>query len=316
MSAHDPATEEAARLWALRIHDADFDEWDRFTEWLEQGPDNLAAYETALAEDAWAAELLHTRPMALPQPLAPRPRRSWWFAGGGAIAASVAAAVVVLGLGERPAGMQQVATAVGEHRTIELADGSRVLLNGNTRVTFDASAPRRITLGSGEALFEVRHDATHPFVVSVGKTQLLDAGTKFNVVREGQAIDVAVAEGAVVFEPGPEEIRLGAGDAISRVRDGSAPVLRRANLEAIGSWQSGELHYTNASLDQVARDLGRNLGRPVRVAHGVARIRFTGTIILRGAPGEVLARAGPLLGVEFALNAEGWTMSPADGPLR
>ncbi|WP_204309887.1 FecR family protein, partial [Klebsiella michiganensis] len=70
-------------------------------------------------------------------------------------------------------------TAAGERREVALTDGSKMILNGDTRVAMiDA---RHAELIEGEALFEVRHDAAHPFIVKTGDVTLEDAGTVFNV---------------------------------------------------------------------------------------------------------------------------------------
>ncbi len=307
MSAQHLELEEAARLWAIRVQDPAFADWDGFTEWLERDPAHLDAYETALADGDWGAELLP------PAPVEAQPRRNWWLPAGAAAAAAVA---VVGGWAvlDRDAPAQQIATAPGEHRTIDLADGSKLALNGGTRVTIDPDTPRQVVLEQGEARFEIRHDASDPFVVLSGGTRLVDAGTVFNVVQDGDAIEVAVAEGAVIYEPGPNEVRLAPGDTLKRTGRGAKPVIGTANPQTIGSWASGALQYDRPTLDQVARDLTRSIGRPVRTTGGTERLRFTGTLLLGGSPEEVLARAGPALEVKFVKNGEGWTMSPAHGP--
>ena len=303
---------EAARLWAIRAHEASFADWDGLTEWFERDPRHLPAYEAALEDDSWAAQLFAARPpVAAETAPAQYPLRGRWFAMGGAMAAALVAVVSGTVL-FRDAPVREVATARGEHRTIDLADGSRVMLNGDTRIAFDPDTPRQIALAQGEALFDVKHDAKDPFVVVADGTRLVDIGTVFNVVRDGGAIDVAVAHGAVDYEAGKQRIRLNQGDALSRADSNAAPALRKASPEGIGSWQSGQLQYDDATLDQVARDLSRNTGRSIRVANGAARMRFTGTLVLRGPPREVLARAGPLLGVTFAERGDSWTMTPAN----
>lgn len=303
---------EAARLWAIRAQDASFADWDGLTEWLESDPRHLPAYEAALDDASWAADLFAAHPpVAAWTAPAHSPPRGRWFAAGGAVAAALVAVVGAAVL-LRDAPVRDVATAMGEHRTIDLADGSRVMLNGDTRVSYDPDTPRVITLAKGEALFDVKHDAGDPFVVVADGTRLVDIGTVFNVVRDGGAIDVAVAEGAVDYEAGPQKIRLNQGDALSRTDRNATPALRKASPDGIGSWQSGQLQYDDATLDQVARDLSRNTGRSIRVANGAARMRFTGTLVLRGPPREVLARAGPLLGVTFAEQGDSWTMTPAN----
>jgi len=307
---------EAARLWAIRAHEASFADWDGLTEWLERDPRHLPAYEAALEDDSWAAQLFAARPPVVAATAPARyPPRGRWFTISGAVAAALVA-VVGGTMVFRDAPVHEVATAPGEHRTIDLADGSRVMLNGDTRITFDPDTPRQIALARGEALFDVKHNAKDPFVVVADGTRLVDIGTVFNVIHQDGAIDVAVAEGAVDYEAGRQRIRLNQGDALSRADRDAAPALRKASPEGIGSWQSGQLQYDDATLDQVARDLSRNTGRSIRVANGAARMRFTGTLVLRGPPREVLARAGPLLGVTFAERGDSWTMTPANVPRR
>ncbi len=309
-----PEIEEAACAWAIRVSDPDFADWDDFASWLEQAPSHLAAYETAVAQADAAAALLAAKPQPAWQPdtdvRAPHRR---WFAGVAAVAAGVAA-VAGWGLIDRGSAPEQIATAAGERRTIDLADGSRIILNGSTRITIDRDTPRHVELAQGEALFEVKHDERNPFVVVSGDTRLLDAGTVFNVVAEGGSLDVAVAEGAVIYRPGANQIRLDAGQGLWRPRAGAAPVVRQTNPQVVGGWRTHSIHYDNASLDRIARDLTRNLGRPVAVSGRSASLPpFNGTLMLDGEPGEVLARAAPLLGVTFTANGKGWIMAPAYG---
>lgn len=308
-----PEIAEAARLWAIRAGDPGFADWDGFTQWLEESPAHLAAYETAVAQIDEAAALLAAAPKPAWQPEPDsgyRPPRRRWFAGV-AVAAAVAG-VAGWGLVGRGHSPEQIATGPGEHRTIALADGSRILLNGDTRITIDRDTPRQVELARGEALFEVKHDEANPFLVVTGGTKLLDAGTVFNVIADGGALDVEVAEGAVIYQPGANQLRLDAGDGLSRAGAGAAPVLRKASPQNVGGWRTGALYYDNAPLDRVAQDLSRNLGRTVKI-EGSGFAPYTGTLMLNGSAEDVLERAAPLLGVRFTARGKGWVMSPANG---
>lgn len=302
--------QETARHWAIRVQDPHFADWDGFTAWLEQDPAHLAAYEAALEDDRWTEELFRAAPPAVEAPA--RPARRRWALAGGAAAAAIVAVAGGWAVLDREAPLREVATAPGEHRAIALADGSRMILNGATRVAYRDETPRAVELLSGEALFEVQHNERHPFVVTVGGTRLVDAGTVFNVVRDGGALDVAVAKGAVIYAPGESQIRLDAGAALSRASDTARPMVRRMAPEGVGGWQMGQLQYDDASLAEVGRDLGRNLGLAIHGSDDTDRLRFTGTLMLKGSPEQVLARAGPLLGVRFVRGKDGWTMAPTD----
>jgi len=82
-----------------------------------------------------------------------------------------------------PAKDIEIATAKGSIRKISLPDGSSVILNAGSRIsykkTFDAK--HRALFLSGEALFDIAKDPKHPFVVNTQSMKIRVLGTKFNV---------------------------------------------------------------------------------------------------------------------------------------
>jgi len=58
MTTHPSELTEAARLWAMRVADPSFGDWDGLTRWLEISPAHLAAYEAAVQDGEWAAAIL------------------------------------------------------------------------------------------------------------------------------------------------------------------------------------------------------------------------------------------------------------------
>jgi transmembrane sensor len=67
--------------------------------------------------------------------------------------------------------------------TVTLPDGSTVKLNASSTLEYPeqfSSANRKVKL-SGEAYFEVVHDASHPFVVELNNVLVEDLGTSFNI---------------------------------------------------------------------------------------------------------------------------------------
>lgn len=307
--------EEEARLWAIRLHDPAFDAWDAFTDWLERDPAHLTAYDAEVAAQAEIAQWFATppAPALAAEPVVPARASRWrWAAGGGAIAAALAG-FFGWGAMQSPAGSYSIQTAAGERRAVQLADGSTIRLNGATRITLDRAAPRRVTLVQGQAVFDVRHDADNPFTVTAGDAQLLDMGTRFDVVREGDTLKIGVSEGEVLYNPTRDKLRLVQGQTL-RIADGRA---ERGTAEpaAIGGWQDGQLSYAGAPVRDIASDLTRNLGRPVEAAPGMMG-SFTGTLTLQGDPDQVIARAAPLLGVAATPKGKGWILTPSHGAHR
>ena len=316
---------DIARLWMIRVNEPGFENWDGFTGWLEADRRHLDAYEAALAEDEWAAGLANACAAAAPplpktraapvqsrSPFARWPRQAF----GGLIAASLAIVLVTVALVNRGPGMTEIITAPGEQRTIAMDDGSRIIVNGDSSLSYDPEHPRFVTLDRGEVLFDVHHDDANPFVVQTGSTRLVDAGTVFNVVTDSGALEVAVAEGAVIYNPAREGIRLNPGDALMRAGADAPVELRRVDIEGVGGWREGILQFQDASLAIVARDLSRAIGRPIRLAEGAGRIRYTGTLAVGGSPEHVKQQIAPLLGVTISEDADGWELRPANAASR
>ena len=101
-----------------------------------------------------------------------------------------------------PNDWQEYATAVGEQRTVALADGSVVTLNTRSHILVRFSERRReIRMQDGEAIFKVRRDTRRPFRVYTHKSFVQAVGTQFNVYQRALDSSVYVLEGSVSVEP-------------------------------------------------------------------------------------------------------------------
>ncbi|KQO50492.1 FecR family protein [Sphingomonas sp. Leaf257] len=295
--------------WALRMADPVSADWDAFTEWLEADPGHAERYDRAAAILMEAEEALSVQPeVPAPVAIAPEPVRRHslrWI--GGAMAAALIGAIGVTAWQDRPQ-PYAVETAAGETRRVPLSDGSSVTLAGLSRVELDRAEPRRAVLARGEALFQVRHDAQHPFAVQAGRLALVDLGTVFDVRMGGQT-RVAVAEGAVMVDPKGAALRLDAGQAVTV--DGDRLTRSAVEPEEVGGWREGRLAFDGAPLGMVAEDVSRFLARPVTVAPAIAARPFRGTIDLEAVRRDP-AVLGPLMDVRVRRAATGWMLEPRE----
>jgi len=85
-------------------------------------------------------------------------------------------------------------TSYNERRTIKLADGSIVILNGLTELTVsdDFGIHNRVLWLSGEAYFKVSKNKDKPFIVVAGKTATTALGTSFKINNYEDRKDVSV----------------------------------------------------------------------------------------------------------------------------
>ncbi|MET3435731.1 FecR domain-containing protein [Sphingomonas sp. 1185] len=312
-SPPDATIDTVAIDWALRMADPASADWDAFTDWLEADPDHAGRYDRAAAMLRDAADALAAHPdvMAAPvvvddEPVMPaRRRRPLGWIGGAVAAALVGMVGVPLWL-DRPQ-PYAVETAAGEMRHIALPDGSRIMLAGGSRVTLDRADRRRAVVDRGEALFEVRHDAAHPFAVEARGIGLTDLGTVFDVRLGARAMRVAVAEGAVMVDPKGAALRLIPGQAV--VAEGDRLIRQPVAIEQVGGWRQGRLAYDGVPLAEVAEDLSRFLRQPVAVMPAIADRGFRGTIELE-AVREQPDLLGRLLDVRVRRQAAGWMLEP------
>jgi transmembrane sensor len=301
--------EDEAIGWVIRQRDPGFADWDSFMLWLEEDSMHAQVYdEMALADRDMAS---YAAPA--PKPLAPPARHDGGYRpsrrgalGWGAVAASLVAFAGYSLLVPASAGYA-VETKAGERQSVALADGSRIDLNGGTRLMLDRENPRFAQLERGEALFTVVHDETRPFIVKTGGATLTDAGTAFNVVRAGDVTEVAVSEGVVIYDRGAERVTLPIGRRLRAV-DGRRAEAGDTDPGAVAAWREGRLIYGSAAFATVADDLSRNLGVPVSAAPGVRARRFSGVILLDGGADRAVPRAGAVLGVSARREGNGWVL--------
>lgn len=310
MSADLHAINAAAIDWMIRQRDPDFADWDGFADWLALSPDHTEAYDAVASLDADLDALPRDPAPSVvindPAPRA-RPSRRAWF--GGAVAAALVAAITLpnTGLFADP---NRIETEAGEHRTLTLADGSKIEINGGSVVTLDEERPRFARLESGEAMFHVVHRDGDPFVVEAGGNRIVDLGTAFNVVRRDRETSVAVSEGIVVYNPSRDNVRMVAGEGIE-AKDGAAtpPKVRKIDTASVGGWRSGLLVYADTPLSVVADDLRRTAGMSVTVAPEAAGESFRGALIVGDDPARTIADLAALSGTRAEKRGDAWVLT-------
>ena len=204
--------------------------------------------------------------------------------------AAIAAVLLLLAAGAggwrlwRGPSEQVFATAVGKMQAVRLADGSRMELNTDTRVRTDVTAARRIvTLDSGEAYFDVVHDAARPFTVYAGNRRITDLGTKFSVFRNGDDVRVTVQEGRVkvdVLDRPAVDAPVVAEAGHTVMAKGSETLVFAkpdAGISSDLAWRSGMLVFNQQTLADAAEQFNRYNSRKIVVEGKARRIRIGGS---------------------------------------
>ena len=212
----------------------------------------------------------------------------WLVAAAAVVATAVAASVSRgdravashVGVATQPA--RDIVTASGQRAIVDLVDGTHVTLSAESHLRIAAgfgtrNAGREVSL-EGEALFVVRHDSAHPFVIHTANGSVEDLGTEFIVSTypEVSGTRLAVREGKVVIRPrSPASPLLASGGVavlspgdVGIMRDnGSVQVAHRQDLTDLFAASRGSLVIRAQAFEDAIPRLERWFGVRVRVAN-------------------------------------------------
>ncbi len=277
----------AAAAWIVRRERPDWTKADQaeFDRWLGEAAGNRIAY--LRLTDVWNRA---GRLKALNQPA----RRRFFFLQGerlkplARIAMLFVVAAVLGAAGyaylSRTAD-NRYATGIGEREIISLADGSRIELNTQTVLRLSNEGGKRVaTLERGQAYFDIRHNAAHPFTVLTSQHRITDIGTKFEVRNDTGKVQVTLFEGSAQFESDDAAILrqnaiLKPGDvAIATAASMRITHKSTDTLAAELGWRHGVVIFDHTTLADAAAEFNRyNRKKLIVTDPSVARLKIGGT---------------------------------------
>jgi len=285
----DDSRRAEAADWVVRLQSGDLTDEQAlaFDAWLTASDANSRAYDAALGvmfEVEAAGPRIAFDLRRLPAPRPANGRRGWIVAGGMAAAATIALAVTPVSLLSEPP--QTYTTAKGEHRTVTLADGTRVDLNAGTRMTVTlARHERRVSMPEGEAVFDVAADHSRPFLIAAGDRTVRVVGTRFDVRRRDGQLSVTVDRGVVEVRPNEDAagraFRLHPGQRLDHAQGAAEAHVRAVEPSDIYAWRTGRLIYRDQPLGDVVADLNQQYARQISLDDpALAATRFSGVLVL------------------------------------
>lgn len=207
----------------------------------------------------------------------------------------------------------KVENPFGVKRTITLADGSTVYLNGGSTLHIHKQfSLHRVLKLEGEAFFNVQPDSLRPFVVHSSGMETQVLGTSFSVrAFEGESQRIAVKTGRVAIrdrQGGQIQQELTVNQAVDISPSLSVVKIRTINPEDAFAWVEGVLVFKQQPLVEVIRELERWYGlEPVDIRGLNKSCRITGTypqMTLR----EILESITFATGINYELNGKKLTV--------
>jgi ferric-dicitrate binding protein FerR (iron transport regulator) len=150
-----------------------------------------------------------------------------------------------------------------------------------------AGVERKVEM-SGEAYFEVTHNAAMPFVVAKNEMQVQVLGTHFNVnaYDDEDDIKVTLLEGSVQVQD-PRATKIIKPGEQARVNNG-IQVMRGVDLAGVMAWKNGFFQFNGMGIQGVMRQLERWYDVEARYEGRIPERQFAGQIDRHANLSEVL----------------------------
>lgn len=290
-----------AATWYQRLHVGNLDaaEQEAFDAWLTADPAHVdllgeaAAIWHGIGESADTPEMIRYRAEAV-ETLRQANARRWshavnWRRWTGIAASLVLIAGLVAYFLHDPT--VSYTTGAGERRVVQLEDGSRLTLDGSTRVDVRMERERRrLALVSGRAKFDVAHDPLRPLSVLARNRLTVATGTSFSVELLPHQVRVVLYEGRieVLAQPardaptaplprGSAAAGLTSGRELIASTENTATRIASLDVRQSLSWESGMVHFDGEPLALAVERMNRDARQPLVLADpSIAELSVSG----------------------------------------
>jgi len=196
-----------------------------------------------------------------------------------------------------------------ENRVIFLPDGSTVFLSPGSRLnyptSFDGMKKREVYL-QGQAFFDIKHNATRPFVVHTGTVQTTVLGTAFNIKaeRNEKEITVTVTRGKVRVNDSHKTLGIiTPQQQITYNTEKETSTLRKVSNNSFWDWKNSDLFIDNLTLTEAAKLLEEQYRiRIIIKDSSIREQRFTATFTKNETLEEAVKSISEFNGLSYSID--------------
>lgn len=185
----------------------------------------------------------------------------------------------------------QLLVPPGKRARIELSDGTRLVVNSQSKVIY----PRRFKgdirkiYAQGEVYLEVAHDKKHPFIVESEGFNLRVLGTKFNISNyRGGATHIVLVEGSVEVTDKNEKKAQLVPNELLNIADGAIASQRTVDVAEYISWIDGIMLLNGNELSQIIQRLSIYYGISIQCDPSVGKEKVYGKLDLKDDIDDVI----------------------------
>lgn len=156
----------------------------------------------------------------------------------------------------------EIVSPAGTRTHFDLPDGTKVSMNGDTRLKYKANFQKnRQLVLEGQAYFNVCHNASSPFILQTEVMDIKVLGTKFSVVSmTGEnSVEVILEEGKVQLL-GKDNLfaeTLNPNEGFFYNKENRSGKIKTVDAVYLTSWKDGLLIFRNEPLGEVMKRIGR-----------------------------------------------------------
>lgn len=167
--------------------------------------------------------------------------------------------------------LQTAYAGKGERKQVVLKDGTIVMLNADSRLTYPSAFKgdnRTVTL-EGEAFFKVARNEQQPFVVHTATLQTTVLGTSFNITAykgEPNVVTVMTGKVKVAGVKANEYVLVYPNQQVSETRDGNALLVKTVAAADYAIWDKGMIYLDGVTLSMLANRLERKYNINIHIA--------------------------------------------------
>lgn len=160
-------------------------------------------------------------------------------------------------------GLTTIQVPKGQTSSVVLADGTEVVLNSGSSLSFFPvlTEGNRLVKLEGEGFFKVTHDSIHPFIVQTDDIDVKVYGTSFNVnaYAEENTVSATLVEGSIglLDKKGHQLIRLAPNEKVTYKKETFDLKVEKVDARKFTAWKEGIFEFNNIKLSELAVILER-----------------------------------------------------------
>lgn len=167
----------------------------------------------------------------------------------------------------------------GRRSKIKLSDGSLVWLNSGSKLVYPAvfKGNKREIYLEGEAIFDVVHQKSNPFIVISQNQEIEVLGTVFGVTSyfDEKTINTVLKSGSVqisyhndlLFPSESDKMKISPGTIARFNKKSRGIVSEKVNVDSYFSWRDGVLVFNNNDLQFIMKRLSRYYNIEIEISN-------------------------------------------------